>query len=325
MTEGEKKWLISPPAFGHIPLSLNYTVYCPRKGANATMGRPLKPWLPKATGQPREIRSAVGYIRVSTADQARDGFGLDAQRDAITAEVTRRGWTLLAIHVDAGISGTKAERPGLDDALADVQSGRADALVANELSRVGRPAEASSLHKFIETLKSSGASFVSVTEPWIGNDPLTIGIAIAMAQHERLRLLKRTAGGRISKAERGGVVGRPPFGYRVADARTPEARFVIVEAEAVVVRRIIRERAAGTACHVVAAHLQADGVPSPSGMGRWTASRVSGIATNPAYRGILRWREGTREISVPGAIPVIADDTVASWDGKRWRLPHPQG
>ena len=249
------------------------------------MGRPQKAWLPKATGQPREIRCAVGYIRVSTADQARDGFGLDAQRDAITAEVTRRGWSLLSIHVDAGISGTKAERPGLTDALADVQSGRADALVANELSRVGRPAEASTLHKFLETLKSSGASFVSVTEPWIGNDPLTI--AIAMAQHERLRLLKRTAGGRISKAERGGVVGRPPFGYRVADARTPEARFVIVEAEAVVVRRIIRERAAGTACHVVAAGLEADGVPSPSGAGRWTASRVSGIATSPAYRGIL--------------------------------------
>ena len=137
---------------GYVPYSFNYTVYCPRKGANATMGRPQKAWLPKATGQPREIRCAVGYIRVSTADQARDGFGLDAQRDAITAEVTRRGWTLLAIHVDAGISGTKAERPGLTDALADVQSGRADALVANELSRVGRPAEASTLHQFLETL-----------------------------------------------------------------------------------------------------------------------------------------------------------------------------
>ena len=49
---------------------------------------------------------------------------------------------------------------------------------------------------------------------------------------------------------------------------------------------------------------------------------VSGIATNPAYRGVFRWREGAREISVPGAIPVISDDTVASWDGKRWRLPH---
>ena len=116
---------------------------------------------------------------------------------------------------------------------------------------------------------------------------------------------------------------RPPFGYRIAEARTPEARFVIVEAEAGVVRRIIRERAAGTACHVVAARLQADMVPSPSGMGRWTASRVSGISTNPAYRGVLRWREGAREISVPGAIPVIAEDTVAWWDGKRWRLPHP--
>ena len=112
-------------------------------------------------------------------------------------------------------------------------------------------------------------------------------------------------------------------GVMSVDARTPEARFVIVEDEAGVVRRIIRERAAGTACHVVAARLQVDTVPAPSGTGWWTASRVSGIATNPAYRGVIRWREGAGEISVPRAIPVISDDTVASWDGKRWRLPHP--
>ncbi|NBT25764.1 MAG: hypothetical protein EBT09_04260 [Actinobacteria bacterium] len=104
-----------------------------------------------------------------------------------------------------------------------------------------------------------------------------------------------------------------------------EARSVIVGAEAAVVRRIIRERAAGTACHVVAAGLQADGVPSPSGMGRWTASRVSGIATNPACWGILRCLKGAREISVPWAIPVISDDPVASRHGTRWRLPCPPG
>ena len=119
--------------------------------------------------------------------------------------------------------------------------------------------------------------------------------------------------------------GRPRCQSRSSSLRTPEARFVIVEAEAGVVRRIIRERAAGTSCYVVAAGLEADTVPSPSGIGRWTASRVSGIATNPAYQGVLRWREGAREISVPGAIPVIAEDTVASWDGKRCRLPHPPG
>ena len=57
-------------AIYRLVLTSRYTA--PGRG-KATMGRPLKPWLPKETGQPREIRSAVGYIRVSTADQARGG------------------------------------------------------------------------------------------------------------------------------------------------------------------------------------------------------------------------------------------------------------
>ena len=47
----------------------------------------------------------VGYIRVSTDDQADSGAGLEAQRAAILAECARRGWTLTGIHEDAGASG----------------------------------------------------------------------------------------------------------------------------------------------------------------------------------------------------------------------------
>ena len=61
---------------------------------------------------------------------------------------------------------------------------------------------------------------------------------------------------------------------------------------------------------------------APSPTGQWNTLPVSGVATNPACRGVPWWREGAREISVPGAIPVITEDTVASRDAKRWRLPH---
>ena len=48
----------------------------------------------------------VGYIRVSTAEQADSGAGLEAQRAAIEAEALRRGWTLLRTFEDAGASGS---------------------------------------------------------------------------------------------------------------------------------------------------------------------------------------------------------------------------
>jgi hypothetical protein len=109
----------------------------------------------------------------------------------------------------------------------------------------------------------------------------------------------------VKRAEGGQIVGRPPFGYRVEGARTREARYVIVEAEAEIVRRIVAERANGRTCAAVAEALNAEAIPSPSGAGRWNATRVSEITRNPAYRGTLRWREGEREIVVPGAIPAI--------------------
>jgi site-specific DNA recombinase len=271
------------------------------------MGRPVKAWVPKASDEPRPVRTCVGYVRVSTARQASDGFGIDAQRDAITAEASKRGWALIGIHTDAGVSGTVDGRPGLVAALDDVTSGRADAFVTSELSRVGRPREASTLHRFLEVLKASGATFVSITEPWMGTDAFTVGIAVAMAQGERTKLLARMASGRIAKATRGGVVGRPPFGYRVADAGTPDARFVVDDEAAAVVRRIFRERAAGVGVVAVADGLMRDGVASPSGRGRWDAHRVSKVHRNPAYRGTLRWREGTREVVVPNAFPAIVE------------------
>ena len=46
--------------------------------------------------------NVVGYVRVSTAEQADSGAGLEAQRAAIMAEATRRGWQLLTIYEDAG-------------------------------------------------------------------------------------------------------------------------------------------------------------------------------------------------------------------------------
>lgn len=269
------------------------------------MGRRVKPWSPKVSASPCQVTNAVGYVRVSTRDQARDGFGLEAQRDAIREECSRRGWHLVAIHADEGVSGTEEERPGLTTALNAIVSTEAQALVTYHLTRIGRPREASTLHRFVETLRASGATFVAIAQPWIGSDPLTVGIAVAMAQAERDDILARTALGRIKRAESGGIVGRPPFGYRIDQARTRNSAYVVIDSEARVVQRIFSERRAGYTCSSVADGLNADGIASPSGRGRWTASRISEITRNPAYFGILRWREGSKEIIFKDAIPSI--------------------
>src|SRR5438270_13139835 len=72
----------------------------------------------------------VGYVRVSTSEQADSGLGLEAQRVAITDEAKRRSWQLLEIYEDAGASAkTTARRPALAKAIEAVERGEADTLV----------------------------------------------------------------------------------------------------------------------------------------------------------------------------------------------------
>ncbi|MCA1704859.1 MAG: recombinase family protein [Actinobacteria bacterium] len=89
--------------------------------------------------QAAEPATAVGYLRVSTAEQAESGAGLDAQRATVEAECARRGWRLVQVFTDAGVSGKSTDnRPALTEALAAVENGAAAALVVAKLDRLSR-------------------------------------------------------------------------------------------------------------------------------------------------------------------------------------------
>jgi hypothetical protein len=81
---------------------------------------------------------AIGNLRVSTAEQASSGLGLDAQRSAISAACQQRGWGLPGFEEDAGVSSVARRRPGLETALAAVHTGEADAIVVSKLDRLAR-------------------------------------------------------------------------------------------------------------------------------------------------------------------------------------------
>ena len=93
--------------------------------------------MPKAKKVISDPKMVVGYVRVSTDEQADSGLGLAAQRATVTAEAERRGWTLVAVHEDA-LSGKSLDRPGLAAALAAVESSEAGGIVVAKLDRLSR-------------------------------------------------------------------------------------------------------------------------------------------------------------------------------------------
>ena len=85
------------------------------------------------------VRQVLGYVRVSTAEQSESGLGLEAQRAAITAESSRRGWQLLEVFTDAGVSAKSLRgRGGLTDALGRLAGRQATALIVSKHDRLSR-------------------------------------------------------------------------------------------------------------------------------------------------------------------------------------------
>jgi DNA invertase Pin-like site-specific DNA recombinase len=144
--------------------------------------------------------TTFAYIRTSTAEQ-----NASLQRDAIAAA----GIPEKYVYVDEGISGTLATRPRLDALLDRLDEG--DEVVVWKLDRLGRNTR--NVLELIETIKSKGAAFRSLTEGISTSGPMgeaMLTIMTAFAQLERDTLVERTRAGLESARAQGRVGGRPP-------------------------------------------------------------------------------------------------------------------
>lgn len=125
---------------------------------------------------------AVGYLRVSTAEQGQSGLGLEAQQAGVRAFVEAQGWTLLAEYQDVA-SGKDDRRPGFQAALARCcQLGAV--LVATRLDRITRRAHT------LSGLLEEGHQIRAADMP--GADDLMMRVYAAMAQKERELISERT-------------------------------------------------------------------------------------------------------------------------------------
>lgn len=173
----------------------------------------------------------LGYVRVSSADQARDDrTSLQTQTDIIEGFARTRGVDKYGVQIftDAGVSGAVklAFRPGGSELLKAMSKG--DTVIASKLDRMFRSA-ADALNMF-EEFKSRGVHLIlfdmgteSVLESAIAK--LIVTILAAVADMERIRIKERTADGRKAKKARGGVIGTVPFGYR----KVGEGRAAVIE------------------------------------------------------------------------------------------------
>ncbi len=105
---------------------------------------------------------AVGYTRVSSEDQAEHGHSLAAQETLIRQFAASRGWELLHVYSDPGLSGRRDDRPGLLQLQADAATSHFDVLIVHAIDRLYRRLEP--LLKVLHTLQQHGVTCVSLSE-----------------------------------------------------------------------------------------------------------------------------------------------------------------
>lgn len=210
---------------------------------------------------------AIGYRRVSTAEQKNSGLGLDAQQHALEVTAARLGLLLAQTFTDGGVSGAALleQRPALIAAIDAL--GKGDTLLIAKRDRLGRSVlNVAMLERLVER---KHARIVSAAGEGTDDDePASImlrQIVDVFAQFERAIIRQRTRAALAAKKARGERVGAIPYGYRMAeDART----LVRNEDEQRVLATLYAMRTAGYTLRGIADELNRRGVRTRCG-GRW--------------------------------------------------------
>ena len=183
---------------------------------------------------------AVSYIRVSTGEQAQDGVSLEMQRAKVRAWASLNDAQLVAEYADEGLSGKRADRPGLVAAIAHAKREGA-ALVVYSLSRLSR----STLDTLQLTadLERAGCDLVSLSEKLDTSTPagrVVFRVLAVLGEFEREQVAERTRGAILHLKAKGQRYGSIPHGFR-----DEGGRLVVDSVERETVRLVQSLRARG--------------------------------------------------------------------------------
>lgn len=239
------------------------------------------------------------YSRVSTTEQADHNHSLEVQDAKLTALAGQLGSTVARRYVDPGHSGTKRERPGLIQLLADAQAGLFDTVLIYRLDRLARSTHLA--FQLVKELSDVGVGVRSLSEPQIDSTTpmgkVSLGVTAIFAELERDTFMQRSRDG-VRRAVEKGLYGGgvTAYGYVVENKR-----LVIHEQEAEIVRMIFGWTVERHWSNIrIADELTRMNIPPRyRALGRgirgvrtahwWRAGAVLRILKNTTYRGEYRY------------------------------------
>ena len=244
-----------------------------------------------------KVMKACVYTRVSTAEQANEGYSIEEQERRCRSAIESKGWRYVGTYSDPGVSGRTMDREGLTAMHLAIERGEVEAVVIYKLDRLSRK-QRDTMTIIEDWFLSHEIALVSLNETLDTSTPwgrAMIGILSSFNQMESENIQARTAMGREAKAEKGGYAGgKPPIGYKSIDGE-----LVIVKSEAEIVQLVFALREEGYTMANIAKELARRGMTSKKGNPFSTSSIQQILGNEEFYKGIYTYgstkKMGTHE------------------------------
>jgi site-specific DNA recombinase len=265
---------------------------------------------------------AVVYLRVSTKEQAEEGYSIAAQQDACTRFVKSKGWDLVDVYSDRGESARTTDRPQFQLMLRNIaEDSSIRFLVVHKLDRLARSIRDYAAVR--DLLDKAGVQLMSVTEGLeaTASGKMVEGMLAVVAEWYSNNLSTEIRKGQAQKLREGVWPNLAPIGYRntrhetVPGQRRGRAAIVPDEQAPLVREAFDLYATGGWALTALADEMYRRGLRNRRG-GRVSRSRLHEMLSNPAYVGKIPWKgavyEGTHEPIVPAEVFELVQERLSS-------------
>lgn len=208
----------------------------------------------------------VGYIRVSSKEQADEGVSLDVQRAKLEAYAGLYDLNMVAVLADEGKSAGNLRRPGMQEALRMLRDDVADAILVYHLDRLTRR-QADLAHLLDKYFAKGRWQLMSVTQQLdtrTAAGRMVINVLGSVLQWQREDVGEKTSVALQHKMTKGEAIGGPaPFGYRKVDG--PVKTLEAIGSEQTIIAKAKKLRSNGVSLRKIASKLETDGHLSREG------------------------------------------------------------
>lgn len=203
------------------------------------------------------MKKAGLYIRVSTPQQEKEGYSIEAQTEKLNAYALAKDYKVFKTYTDAAFSGAKLERPALNEMIEDIESNKIDVVIVYKLDRLSR-SQKNTMYLIEDVFLKNNVDFISMQESF---DTTTsfgramIGILSVFAQLERDNITERMSMGKLERVKRGYYMGggNVPFGY---EYNLITGELEIQETQALTVKRMFELFLSGQAINKIVSVLK---------------------------------------------------------------------